>query len=74
MGLLCAQELPYLRPSMTEVTKMLRQKDVAMPVPSKPPFTDDCLELSQHVGSSWQPQCSDVSDPSVPLNFGHENV
>ncbi|KAF7819552.1 putative cysteine-rich receptor-like protein kinase 43 [Senna tora] len=39
VGLLCTQELPSLRPSMTEVTKMLKQKNVELPAPSKPPFT-----------------------------------
>lgn len=39
VGLLCTQELPYLRPTMTEVKKMLKQKDAEMPAPSKPPFT-----------------------------------
>ncbi|KAJ7970810.1 Protein kinase family protein [Quillaja saponaria] len=56
VGLLCTQESPSLRPSMTRVTKMLKQKDHELPEPSKPPFTDDCMEFSHSLSSSIQRQ------------------
>ncbi|MED6210847.1 hypothetical protein PIB30_067956 [Stylosanthes scabra] len=74
VGLLCTQELPYLRPCMTEVVAMLRQKDLVMPSPSKPPFIVDSYELPQEVEFSWQSKCSDVSESSMPLNFGEKSV
>ncbi|GAY46805.1 hypothetical protein CUMW_099810 [Citrus unshiu] len=52
VGLLCTQELPTLRPSMTNVVQMLKQKDITLPTPSKPPFTDECMELSHTSGFS----------------------
>ncbi|KAI4350665.1 hypothetical protein L6164_005098 [Bauhinia variegata] len=60
VGLLCTQELPSLRPNMTEVTKMLKQKDTELPAPSKPPYIGYSLELSSSTGFS--------SNSSRPLN------
>ncbi|XP_057983879.1 cysteine-rich receptor-like protein kinase 46 [Malania oleifera] len=40
VGLLCTQESLTLRPSMSMVVEILKQKDMELPVPSKPPFTD----------------------------------
>ncbi|XP_015971514.2 cysteine-rich receptor-like protein kinase 46 [Arachis duranensis] len=74
VGLLCTQELPYLRPSMTEVVAMLRQKDVVMPLPSKPPFTVDSFEFPQEIESSWESKGLDNSELTVPLNFGERSV
>ncbi|KAL9340788.1 hypothetical protein Peur_067007 [Populus x canadensis] len=45
IGLLCTQESPNLRPTTTEVVQMLRKKDVELSSPSKPPFTDELMEL-----------------------------
>ncbi|KAJ6916453.1 cysteine-rich receptor-like protein kinase 43 [Populus alba x Populus x berolinensis] len=50
IGLLCTQESPNLRPTMTEVVQMLRKKDVELSSPSKPPFTDELMEL-HYLGS-----------------------
>lgn len=46
IGLLCTQESPILRPNMTRVVQMLRHKDIELATPSKPPFTDEEMELS----------------------------
>ncbi|KAJ6740457.1 hypothetical protein OIU79_000556 [Salix purpurea] len=50
IGLLCTQESPNLRPTMTEVVQMLRKEGVELPSPSKPPFTDELMELN-YLGS-----------------------
>ncbi|GLU11306.1 hypothetical protein SLE2022_280610 [Rubroshorea leprosula] len=46
VGLLCTQETPSLRPSMTSVIQMLKHKDVELPIPTKPPFLYESIEFS----------------------------
>ncbi|XP_047319179.1 cysteine-rich receptor-like protein kinase 46 [Impatiens glandulifera] len=41
MGLLCTQESPSQRPSMTNVVQMLRQREMELPTPSRPPFLEE---------------------------------
>ncbi|EXC20317.1 Putative cysteine-rich receptor-like protein kinase 43 [Morus notabilis] len=61
VGLLCTQESPSLRPSMTIALQMLKQNDIELPTPSKPPFIDEHLELSSSSDSCrCQPSC--ISD------------
>lgn len=55
VGLLCTQESPTLRPSMTEIIQMLKQKDVSLPIPSKPPFTEENLTISPALGCPRRP-------------------
>ncbi|KAL3526402.1 hypothetical protein ACH5RR_011058 [Cinchona calisaya] len=43
IALLCTQELPDIRPNMTAVILMLSEKELELPVPSKPPFLDEHL-------------------------------
>ncbi|XP_022773678.1 putative cysteine-rich receptor-like protein kinase 43 [Durio zibethinus] len=50
LGLLCTQATPALRPSMTEVLQMLRHKDMELPIPTKPPFLDELVDLSSSFG------------------------
>ncbi|XP_010528239.1 PREDICTED: cysteine-rich receptor-like protein kinase 42 [Tarenaya hassleriana] len=38
VGLLCTQASATLRPSMTEVIRMLTERDCGIPIPSSPPF------------------------------------
>ena len=46
VGLLCTQEAPSLRPTMSTVLKMLA-KDEHLPFPSNPPFIDEkTMELN----------------------------
>ncbi|KAI3516198.1 hypothetical protein L1887_15109 [Cichorium endivia] len=47
IGLLCTQEAPSLRPSMSRVLKMLAKDDEPLPHPSNPPFIDEkTMELN----------------------------
>ncbi|KAL4574028.1 hypothetical protein LXL04_020850 [Taraxacum kok-saghyz] len=47
VGLLCAQEDPSLRPTMSTVLKMLAKDDQTLPFPSTPPFIDEkTMELN----------------------------
>lgn len=52
VGLLCTQEAPSLRPTMTSIIQMLTQKDAPLPTPSKPPFMDEAMAVSLSVASS----------------------
>jgi hypothetical protein len=58
VGLLCTQESASLRPTMTTVIQMLREKDAHLPLPSKPPFTEESIEISPSFESSRRrPSC-----------------
>lgn len=60
IGLLCTQEIPSLRPTMSRVLKMLINKEEQLPAPTNPPFIDEKTM-----------QFNDTSeDPCYPLNSG----
>ncbi|KAJ0094560.1 hypothetical protein Patl1_16085 [Pistacia atlantica] len=60
IGLLCTQENPSLRPTMSKVLQMLQKKEEHLPAPTSPPFTDEkTMELNDT-----------CEDPSHPLNSG----
>ncbi|CAH1433960.1 unnamed protein product [Lactuca virosa] len=47
VGLLCTQEAPSLRPTMSTILKMLAKDDEHLPLPSNPPFADEkTMELN----------------------------
>nr|GEU47789.1 cysteine-rich receptor-like protein kinase 2 [Tanacetum cinerariifolium] len=46
VGLLCTQEDPSLRPSISTALRMLVKDDEPLPPPSNPPFVDD-IEISE---------------------------
>nr|GMD97908.1 cysteine-rich receptor-like protein kinase 2 isoform X1 [Ipomoea batatas] len=50
IGLLCIQEEPFHRPSMSEVLQMLVKKEEELPHPSNPPFID---EKTMEFNSYW---------------------
>ncbi|KAJ0675184.1 putative non-specific serine/threonine protein kinase [Helianthus annuus] len=55
VGLLCTQEDPSLRPSMSTVLKMLAKDDEPLPPPSNPPFMDeDAMELNMITHKLYQ--------------------
>ncbi|KAJ0251592.1 putative cysteine-rich receptor-like protein kinase 43 [Hirschfeldia incana] len=41
IGLLCTQESPQLRPTMSKVIEMINSTDHVLPTPTKPPFLHD---------------------------------
>ncbi|KAL0357898.1 UNVERIFIED_CONTAM: Cysteine-rich receptor-like protein kinase [Sesamum calycinum] len=55
-GLLCCQEIPSLRPSISKALPMLVNKDEILPAPTSPPFMDEkTMELndrSENLSSS----------------------
>ncbi|XP_059656168.1 cysteine-rich receptor-like protein kinase 2 [Cornus florida] len=58
IGLLCTQEAPSLRPSMSKALVMLAKKDEQLPAPTVPPFTDEkTMELNDM-----------TQNPCYPLN------
>lgn len=58
IGLLCTQEAPSLRPTMSEALQMLTKKNEELPPPTNPPFIDErTMELNDA-----------CDDPSFPLN------
>ncbi|XP_042497889.1 putative cysteine-rich receptor-like protein kinase 43 isoform X2 [Macadamia integrifolia] len=61
VGLLCTQQSPSLRPTMTEAIDMLIQKDLDLPTPSKPPYVANTMELSY--------QSDFCKNPSEPITI-----
>ncbi|KAJ4850211.1 Cell division control protein 2 [Turnera subulata] len=60
VGLLCTQENPSLRPSMSKALQMLTTEE-CLPPPTNPPFMDEqTMELNDL-----------LEDPTYPLNSGH---
>ncbi|XP_058091856.1 cysteine-rich receptor-like protein kinase 2 [Magnolia sinica] len=58
VGLLCTQEIPSLRLSMSRVLQVLSNKDEELPAPNNPPFIDEkTMELNDT-----------CDDPRLPLN------
>lgn len=59
LGLLCTQEIPSLRPTMSKALQMLTT-DEHLPPPTNPPFIDEkTMELNDI-----------CEDPCYPLNAG----
>ncbi|KAK1325131.1 Cysteine-rich receptor-like protein kinase 2 [Acorus calamus] len=55
VALLCTQENPLLRPPMSKTLHMLLKKDEQLPVPTKPPFTDEkTMELNDMCGDQCE--------------------
>ncbi|XP_061355018.1 cysteine-rich receptor-like protein kinase 2 [Gastrolobium bilobum] len=58
IGLLCTQEIPSLRPTMSKALQMLTKKEEHLAAPSNPPFIDEST-MELHGNSD---------DPFLPLN------
>ncbi|PHT34989.1 Cysteine-rich receptor-like protein kinase 2 [Capsicum baccatum] len=76
VGLLCAQEVPTLRPSMSKALQMFVKKDEELPPPTKPPFVDEktmqlhVLSLEQG-DSATTANLSHSSLPQMIINYWH---
>lgn len=65
VGLLCTQEVPYVRPSMTEVIQLIKQTDVNLPAPTRPPFTEEEESIDLSSSSSKRLQTSTFDSLSI---------
>ncbi|KAI3779419.1 hypothetical protein L2E82_09137 [Cichorium intybus] len=71
VGLLCIQEAPFLRPSMSAVLRMLA-KDEPLPVPSNPPFIDGkTMELDKITGKIQYYNYRDDSTSIATVSHSH---
>ncbi|KAI3752048.1 hypothetical protein L2E82_23161 [Cichorium intybus] len=71
VGLLCTQEAPSLRPSMSVVLRML-VKDEPLPVPSNPPFIDEkTMELNDITKKLWYYNYRDDSSSIATISHSH---
>lgn len=62
IGLLCTQELPSLRPTMSKVLQMLTKKEDRLPLPANPPFIDEkTMELGDTAEYPLYPHNSGAS-------------
>ncbi|KAK4792795.1 hypothetical protein SAY86_023230 [Trapa natans] len=71
IGLLCTQEAPFLRPSMSRVLLMLTKTNEVLPQPSNPPFMDEkTMELNEAMEdqSSTRNQKASASIATVSSN------
>ncbi|KAL2510250.1 Cysteine-rich receptor-like protein kinase 2 [Forsythia ovata] len=48
VGLLCTQEIPSLRPSMSKAIEMLVMKEKHLPTPTNPPYIYETIELNDN--------------------------
>ncbi|KAL2510259.1 Cysteine-rich receptor-like protein kinase 2 [Forsythia ovata] len=48
VGLLCTQEIPSLRPSMSKAIEMLVTKEEQLPTPTNPPYIYETIELNDN--------------------------
>lgn len=54
IGLLCTQEIPSLRPTMSKALQMLTKEEEHLAVPSNPPFLDEStMELHDTSGDPF---------------------
>ncbi|XP_010251167.1 PREDICTED: cysteine-rich receptor-like protein kinase 2 [Nelumbo nucifera] len=69
VGLLCTQEVPSLRPSMSKALHMMLKKDEDLPAPTNPPFIDEntmefndtCENPCKHLHATSSPSVASVS-------------
>ena len=72
VGLLCTQEAPSLRPSMSMVLKMLAKDDEPLPSPSNPPFIDEkTMELNAFTEKLRYYHSGDDSSSVATVSHSH---
>ncbi|CAN6548911.1 unnamed protein product [Malus baccata var. baccata] len=60
IGLLCTQESPSLRPTMSKALQMLTKKELDLPPPANPPFIDEkTMELNDNGDDQCYPLNAD---------------
>ncbi|PWA90056.1 Concanavalin A-like lectin/glucanase, subgroup [Artemisia annua] len=72
VGLLCIQEAPSLRPSMSRALKMLAKDDEPLPAPSNPPFIDEkTMELNSVTQKLLHYSNGDDSNSVATISHSH---
>ncbi|PWA45559.1 gnk2-like domain-containing protein [Artemisia annua] len=72
VGLLCIQEAPSLRPSMSRALKMLAKDDEPLPAPSNPPFVDEkTMELNSTTQKLLHYSDGDDSNSVATISHSH---
>ena len=72
VGLLCIQEAPSLRPSMSRALKMLAKDDEPLPAPSNPPFIDEkTMELNSTTQKLLHYSDGDDSNSVATISHSH---
>ncbi|XP_049404808.1 cysteine-rich receptor-like protein kinase 2 [Solanum stenotomum] len=71
VGLLCTQEIPGLRPSMSKALQMLVKKEEELPAPTNPPFVD---EKTMELHDPWDTPSHPHGDDSASIaNISHSS-
>ncbi|KAG5628760.1 hypothetical protein H5410_000477 [Solanum commersonii] len=70
VGLLCTQEIPTLRPSMSEALQMFVKKDEELPPPTKPPFVD---EKTMELHDPWEMYSLKQGDSATTAHLSHSS-
>ncbi|KAK4736613.1 hypothetical protein R3W88_000310 [Solanum pinnatisectum] len=70
VGLLCTQEIPTLRPSMSKALQMFVKKDEELPPPTKPPFVD---EKTMELHDPWEMYSLKQGDSATTAHLSHSS-
>ncbi|XP_055815398.1 cysteine-rich receptor-like protein kinase 2 isoform X2 [Solanum dulcamara] len=70
VGLLCTQEIPTLRPSMSKALQMFVKKDEELPPPTNPPFVD---EKTMELHDPWEKYSLKQGDSASIANLSHSS-
>ncbi|KAK4380529.1 hypothetical protein RND71_002391 [Anisodus tanguticus] len=70
VGLLCTQEIPTLRPSMSRALQMFVKKDEELPPPTNPPFVD---EKTMELHDPWEKYSLKEGDSASIANLSHSS-
>ncbi|KAI4328201.1 hypothetical protein L6164_020575 [Bauhinia variegata] len=69
VGLLCTQEVPSLRPTMSMALKMLTNMEEHLPCPSNPPFIDETMELHDTFNDPFYPLNAATSSSTATISY-----
>ncbi|KAM3324789.1 cysteine-rich receptor-like protein kinase 2 [Capsicum chacoense] len=70
IGLLCTQEIPTLRPSMSKALQMFVKKEEELPPPTNPPFVD---EKTMELHDPWEKYSLKEGDSASIANLSHSS-
>ncbi|MCD7467169.1 Cell division control protein 2 [Datura stramonium] len=70
VGLLCTQEIPTLRPSMSRALQMFIKREEELPPPTNPPFVD---EKTMELHDPWEKYSLKEGDSASIANLSHSS-